>query len=170
MASFFQLELDTTAPSISIEAPWYTVPRQYIQFAIKAEGPLDIWQDVYIVDSAGVKHQVICSMTATGLEGIVDVRSFSSGTATIYARVRDDVHNTSALASRSFNIWTAAEIFLEVEATTFTIRPSENINDLSLGEFAGALRIGAVETVMNVSAVEQILKVEVNASEYLPTR
>jgi len=92
MPSFFLLELDTTAPTISIALPTWTT-RTTVPVIITSNEELDNFQDIYMVDSQGNRFDSTFLYLNDSFEGIVDFSSAASGRATIYARLRDTVRN-----------------------------------------------------------------------------
>ena len=92
MPSFFLLELDTTAPTISIALPTWTT-RTTVPVIITSNEDLDNFQDIYMVDSEGNRFDSTFLYLDDSFEGIVDFSSAASGRATIYARLRDTVRN-----------------------------------------------------------------------------
>jgi len=110
MGSCFALELDTTGPQISIISPSYTVPNIITEIIIDADEPLADWQDVYVVDSKGKRHNLIFARHGNSLIGLVDFNICTIGIATLYATVRDEVFNLSAQISKAINIRQGAKL------------------------------------------------------------
>lgn len=110
MSSFFSLELDTTAPEVDIIAPVYTVPDTLTEIIVETSEALADWQDVYIVDAKGQRHDLIFAHQDDQLLGLLDFNICAIGIAVIYAQVRDDVFNLSALVSKPINVRQGAKI------------------------------------------------------------
>jgi hypothetical protein len=105
MAGFFTLTLDTTGPQIDIYAPPYSNRSSNNEIRIVSNELLADYQEVYVVDSQGVRHDIILSFDGNQeLSGNIQFTDYPMGIATIYAMVRDDVSNNSNLASRAINI------------------------------------------------------------------
>jgi hypothetical protein len=115
IASFFELELDTTAPDIEILSPSYTTKSQPIDIVIEANEELSSYQDLYLVDNHGKKHQLTFKHMGTYLEGVINTGSIPVGVTTIYAQVKDTVDNLSKLVSYSFKIIGGNPLRLEVK-------------------------------------------------------
>ena len=92
MPSFFLLELDTTAPTISIALPTWTT-RTTVPVIITSNEELDNFQEIYMIDSEGNRTDATFLYLGTSFEGIIDFSGAASGRATIYARLRDTVRN-----------------------------------------------------------------------------
>ena len=106
----FTLELDTTPPQVSITAPHITVPGIYVEINVIANEDLDQWQEVYVIDSAGTRHDLTFQHQGDRLYGLYDFWNCEIGIATIYARVRDEVHNQSILTSHTIEIASEAPV------------------------------------------------------------
>lgn len=116
--SYFTLVLDTTPPEVEIIAPWYTTAHADTHIYIIADELLDTWQEIYVIDSTGKRHDFIFDYEGDRLYGMVKFSQVASGIATIYARVRDEVHNISALVGKAIDIKAGAKVFVfTVEAT-----------------------------------------------------
>jgi len=120
--SYFTLVLDTTPPEVEIIAPWYTTAHADTHIYIIADELLDTWQEIYIIDSTGKRHDLIFDYKGDRLYGMVKFSQVASGIATIYARVRDEVHNISALVGKAIDIKAGAKVFV------FTTEASQNVD------------------------------------------
>jgi hypothetical protein len=122
MASFFSLQLDTTAPQIEIVAPSYTVYDEDNYIEIRSNEQLDQWQEIYIVDAAENRYDFtfLLNEDRTLLTGVVVFpQTMSSGIATMYARVRDEVFNVSLVASKTINIFPGLKIKINITTDSF---------------------------------------------------
>ena len=115
----FKLILDTTGPQITIEAPTYTTTTSPIVVTVSANEQLDLYQEVYIIDINGVRHNLTFDHEGDYLIGVVSFDSFDLGIVTLYARVRDVVHNLSNLASTSIHIMEGHKLYLDTEIRTW---------------------------------------------------
>jgi hypothetical protein len=71
-----------------------------IEIEISANEELADWQEIYVKDSQGERHDYIFSkVDDCTYFGYVDLRVYPFGIATIYARMKDEVFNLSELAS-----------------------------------------------------------------------
>lgn len=104
MNNYFTLTLDTTGPIINIIAPSYTTPQTSDEISIVANETLSTYQEFYIVDSAGVRHDLTFDYEGDRFVGLVSFSGYPFGTATIYARVKDEVMNISELVSKTISI------------------------------------------------------------------
>lgn len=134
MPSFFLLELDTTAPTISIALPTWTT-RTTVPVIITSNEDLDNFQDIYMVDSEGNRFDSTFLYLDDSFEGIVDFSSAASGRATIYARLRDTVRNEiTAEATILVTAEWGARLNVTSEIDTQEIVLSETIQDLFVAE------------------------------------
>lgn len=125
MANYFTLDLDTTGPIINIIAPSYTTPQTSDEISIVANETLSTYQEIYIVDSQGVRHDLTFTYETDRFVGLVSFSGYPFGPATIYARVKDEVFNASELVSKAINIRlanTLQMLKLEISDRAATIR------------------------------------------------
>jgi len=145
MPSFFLLELDTTAPTISIALPTWTT-RTTVPVIITSNEDLDNFQDIYMVDSEGNRFDSTFLYLNDSFEGIVDFSSAASGRATIYARLRDTVRNEiTAEATILVTAEWGARLNVTSEIDTQEIVLSETIQDLFVAEKVMDLDIEIIE-------------------------
>jgi len=161
MANFFKVELDTTPPSVSITAPSYTIPHIDTEIIITANEPLDKYQEFFIVDSAGTRHDLIFDYRGDSFRGVIDFWDYALGIATVYARVRDEVHNLSEIVMATIDIKKAAQVFITIEDTFKDIQITENIMPLAISQNQREVQIS--ETTREVMLDEMTRKVEVAA-------
>lgn len=161
MANFFQLELDTSPPVISITAPSYTVPHIDTEIIISSDEPLDNYQEFFIVDSAGTRHDVIFDYLGDSFRGVIDFWDYALGIATIYARVRDEMHNLSQIVMATIDIKKAAQVFITIKDIFKDIQITENIMPLAISQNQREVQIS--ETTREVMLDEMTRKVEVAA-------
>lgn len=145
MPSFFLLELDTTAPTISIALPTWTT-RTTVPVIITSNEDLDNFQDIYMVDSQGNRFDSTFLYLDDSFEGIVDFSSAASGRATIYARLRDTVRNEiTAEATILVTAEWGARLNVTSEIDTQEIVLSEKEQDLFVAEKVMDLDIEIIE-------------------------
>lgn len=140
MASFITLELDTTPPKLQIYAPNYTTKNTDLNLTIIASEMVDKWQEIYLIDREGKKHDFTFHIDNKEIIGLIPMANIPLGIATIYARLRDELHNVSDLYSFSFSVIEYAPITIEfisegvsklaTSENIYTLSPYENINDL----------------------------------------
>lgn len=99
------VNFDTTPPKIQIIAPNYTTRDMVTEISITANEKLDNWQDIYVIDAEGVRHNLIFTLSGSNkFIGKVIFSDLPLGIATIYAKVRDDVYNESDIAIKLIEI------------------------------------------------------------------
>jgi hypothetical protein len=105
VANFFTLELDTTQPHIEVYAPSYTTKDAEMEISVTANETLsDGFQEFYIIDQYGVRHDFIFQYNTNEYVGGLTLSNFDDGIVTFYAKVKDEVNNTSALVSKVIRI------------------------------------------------------------------
>ncbi|MBO0962389.1 hypothetical protein J1P26_22055 [Neobacillus sp. MM2021_6] len=102
--NYILLELDTTAPTLEIYAPNYTTRSALTPVTIQANEPLSSYQEVYIVDALGGRHDLTFAHEDDNLVGYLSLNGYPLGIATLYCRLMDTVDNLSSLYSHSFSI------------------------------------------------------------------
>lgn len=100
MSSYFTLEMDTTGPIIQINAPSYTSREANNTITVVGNEKLSSFQDIYIVDSQGTRHDVIFSFDGeSSFTGNIVFNGYPVGVLTIFAQLQDEVGNQSNLAT-----------------------------------------------------------------------
>ncbi len=159
MSSYFTLVLDTVPPQIEILAPWYTVAGADTHIYVIADEPLDAWQEIYIIDAAGERHDFIFAHQNDRFYGVVKLAQIAVGIATIYARVRDTVHNVSALASKTIDVKEGAQIFVFAAVASRRVDAGTVAQKIAAAEAARA--VGASEAARGVGAREAARQIDV---------
>lgn len=105
MTSWQYLELDTTAPTISLNIPSYTTRDilNYIEVISNEKLALS-GHEVYIIDTLGNRFNLNLSLNNNILYGYSQFNDYSIGPATLYAKVLDEVNNISNIQQKTFNI------------------------------------------------------------------
>ena len=96
MNAFFNLELDTTKPIVTILSPNYILNGSYLEFIAYADEDIDPnLQDAKVSDVSGNIYNVVMSYDILTKEftGIVSVALFEDAIATIEVSLWDEVHN-----------------------------------------------------------------------------
>jgi hypothetical protein len=120
--AYFQLELDTTGPEISINVPSYVLSSADLDIVIQANEPLESsFQEFYLIDSLGQRHDFILTYFDTYYKGKVSLSGISLGVAKLYARVQDTVLNFSPLVSKGINITKGARVSIAPSIKTRAI-------------------------------------------------
>lgn len=102
---YFFLTLDTTPPQINIYAPTYTNRLTTDEIRVEASEPLEEFQNFYIIDCEGKKHNLIFTQESdTVYTGQLTFSGYPYGIATIFAQVKDTVDNPSRLATANINV------------------------------------------------------------------
>jgi len=154
MASWFNLELDTTPPHIDINIPNRSIPQNVIEIIITSNEVLSAYQDISIVDAANVtRYYTFFASNENTLMGYVDLQNYEIGMATIYVRLKDEVLNLSDVRSASINIgYLTEEIY---EAHTSLLR-----RDLNLTESCRLLK--TVLSERNCISSEIVRNIDIN--------
>jgi hypothetical protein len=157
MRNSFMLELDTTPPVVQILAPRYTTKDTETEILVVADEDLAVYQDIYIIDNKGVRHDFTFYQEGRELLGLVFLRDLPHGIATIYARLRDEVHNLSSLASRTIRILQTSELLIDIEISEYpALVDIIEMTQLPLvSEFPGLIDV--VEIIQEVETREREL-------------
>lgn len=104
MASFIEVHLDTTAPTIQIYAPSYTTKEAINRIIIESNEKLDNYQEIYVIDSRGERYNYNFFHESDNI--FIGQIQFMNliGIVTIYARMKDEVGNLSNLVSKSIEV------------------------------------------------------------------
>lgn len=125
MTSFVYIELDTKPPEIQIFSPSYTTTKITNTIRIEANEPLSDYQEIYAIDSNGVRHEYTFNKEeANLLIGEVGFFNFPLGVATIYVRLKDEVENISDSAS--------ATIMIRENLTLLNLNIHDNDREVSI--------------------------------------
>lgn len=119
--NYFLLELDTTSPMLEIISPVYTQQDIVTDIYIYSSEKLMVYQDIYIIDSKGIRYDVTMSYFETYYYGRIQMSGYSSGIATIYCRLKDEVGNLSELVSKTINILKGENLILDSFVETMKI-------------------------------------------------
>lgn len=162
MPSYFIIELDTTSPIIEVYAPRYTTNNITNKITIESNENLAQYQDIYIIDSKGVRHDYTFKRDSDNTYvGVVKFSNYPLGIATIYARMKDEVDNFSNVASASIEIKENVGLLnlnirdyeRNVEINDLMIMAFEMLNDKALIENYSStqdLRLGDKQTEINI--------------------
>lgn len=115
MSSYFLLDLDTTAPNVEIYAPYFTTPTATAYIFIEADEPLDNWQEIYTIDSEGTRRDYTFHFDGNNrFMGSIVMVDYPDGYVTIFARVRDVVHNVSHLTQKTMLVSASDKIDITI--------------------------------------------------------
>jgi hypothetical protein len=136
MASYFNLFLDTASPQLTISMPTRSIPENVIEINIKSNEKLDLYQEIYIIDSEDNRHDYIFSLIDDyNLFGYVDLQNYPFGIATLYVRVKDEVFNISELYSKNLNVGYIVEQiegYIEIKTRNSMIDYTERTKEFSI--------------------------------------
>lgn len=105
MASFVVIEFDRTKPTIEVHAPNYTTNEIVNVITIEASESLSSYQEFYIIDSQGGRHDYTFFQEAPNTYiGRIRFNTVPVGILNLYARVKDEVENISDLAVASIEL------------------------------------------------------------------
>jgi hypothetical protein len=125
MSSYITIELDTTSPKVEVFAPKYTTDDIINTITVEASEKLANYQDIYVIDSNGVRHDYTFERDSdTTFVGVIRFVNYPLGIATIYARMKDEVDNFSNVASTSVEI--------KEGLTLLSLEISDSVRDVSL--------------------------------------
>lgn len=146
MASFFRLELDTKAPLVEIYAPTYTVRGINNHIEVVANEEISLYQEIYVLDSLGFKHDLIFSHSIDRFLGIINFENYPLGSATIYAKVKDTVSNESEIIQKK----------IEIISDMFAMKMRISMNDTAMGIILSdrTRKITKDNASMNISLVD----------------
>lgn len=99
MANFFELDLDTTGPELSVYGPGYVMKSGDIE--VRANEKLSNNAEFYFIDSEGKRHDVIFKYNGDSFMGEVDFSLFPAGISIFYGQVKDEVYNLSPVVTHS---------------------------------------------------------------------
>lgn len=145
LASFFQLELDTTAPTIDIKSPSYVSDKEdYVQIRVVGDELLGTYQEFYFIDSEGYRHDFTFDRNENEYIGVINFHNIKAGIGTFYARTTDTVMNLSSLASKTIRVLVGADLKVIV---------SHDQRSLSIQEYS---RQKVIEDVFRVMVLEEL--------------
>jgi hypothetical protein len=125
VASSFTLELDTTPPQIEIFAPSYTSNTSLTTITIEANEDLAKYQNIYMTDQYSNTYPLYFIQRGNKLIGYVNFMS-NGGIYTIYAQVKDEVHNESDLISFSIRVLSGDVLSLSIDDAGRTVNLMNN--------------------------------------------
>lgn len=107
MTSYFTLTLDTTPPNIEIYAPSFSNKVSNNTITVVSNEPLSSYQDIYIIDSKGNRHDEIFSFDGDRtFTGNITFDNYPIGMVMIYAQLKDVVDNPSNIATANLTVIT----------------------------------------------------------------
>lgn len=135
MKNYFIVELDTTPPQLEIYAPNYTSPDIATEIIIKSNEPLLNYQDIYIIDTRGIRHDLTFWFNGKDeLIGRTTLNNMDLGIVTLYCRLKDEVANTSALYSKTINLIEGNKLIVELEEMTRCLDLEERTQQINIKE------------------------------------
>jgi hypothetical protein len=154
MSSYFTLELDTTPPYIEMSTQDTAFPDSIIQVLISSNEPLGEYQDIYLIDSAKVTHNLIFKKINSYMyEGFIDFSSVSLGISRLYARLDDTVSNLSNVA--------LADILVAKDATFVSIFTEIVVRELDTETLGSDISIEAMVRPVDIETLGNDISVEV---------
>lgn len=160
MSSYFNLELDTTGPIISINSPLYAVPTDLVTITITSNEIMAPWQEIYTIDSTGMRRDLVLFFSDNEFTGEFSVAEYGIGVATIYAKVLDDVGNVSPIASKLLVVYLPAPTVLAPKDEEYVnMAAKEKAVDLSSSIIVAPLKEDIIPA--NLTCKEYIRSMEV---------
>lgn len=137
--SYITIQLDTTEPTLNIYAPSYVTIDMQVDILIESDERLDDWQEIYVIDQDGKRHDYTFKITNNRITGVINTNTYPVGLATLYVTVRDEVHNVSRQHEK---VITVRETFQSLEL---------EINDsaLQLDIYDGNLKMDIKDSDVN---------------------
>jgi hypothetical protein len=123
--SYFTLELDTTRPKIEVYAPSYVTRYSPVEVRVVANEKLDTYQETYVIDSLGKRHDLTFLFNETEFVGEISFDGYPFGITQLFVKVRDEVFNESDLMHFTFNL---------VSSEKFTITMTEKVRKVTTTE------------------------------------
>lgn len=159
--NYIILNLDTTPPNLEIHAPNYTTRTSNTIISIESNEELSTYQEIYILDSEGVNHELTFSMVDNELLGNVYLHGFPTGIATLYVRLKDRVDNVSQLYSHSFYIMESEILTSEllIEYMNHTITTQSMFNDSIIDLMNNESSLTIMSNKKNISSMKNEMAV-----------
>jgi hypothetical protein len=123
--NYITLELDTTRPNVEIYAPSYVTRYSPTEVRVVTNEILDTWQETYVIDSLGNRHDLTFLYNETEFIGEIEFNGYPFGITQLFVKVRDEVLNESDLMNFTFNL---------VSSEKFTITMTENVRKVNMTE------------------------------------
>jgi len=165
MSNYFTLELDTTGPQIEIVAPTYTTPYANTEIIVEGDEQLMQYQnEIYLLDSSGVKHNLTFDHQGDRFYGVVNFNSVTIGIAEIHARAKDDVGNYSNTVKHYINVLTSSNLTIYADSAVMGVALNTRTRGISMGD--KVMRIGVVGSVRPVTTEENVRGIEVSIVEH----
>lgn len=158
MEGYFTLTLDTTGPNITVYSPQYSDRTHTNEIRFISNETLMDYQDIYIIDSQGTRHDEVFSFN--GIDeyiGNVVFTDYPMGIASIYGQFKDDVGNLSNIAISQINVIST------FDSLVLKISMLEQEADVLLSEYEKAVNIDEKESI--VSVVEKLDSLNIKVTE-----
>jgi hypothetical protein len=157
MSSYFTLTLDTTGPIIQIYAPSYSSKESNNIITVVGNETLSNFQDIYIIDSQGARHDVTFSFDGVNtFTGSIVFNGFPIGVSTIFAQLQDDVGNFSNIATAHISIIMSSYYSL------FRLTMSDESRDIPISINTRNLVTSEIESAKVISDKSRSTKVSTN--------
>lgn len=157
MANYFELTLDTTSPTLNIVVPQYTSPNIYTDIKIYSNETLMDYQDIYIIDNVGNRHDLIFDFDDNkAFIGKFTFNEFPLGFVTIYVQLKDDVANLSSLYSKTINI---------VNNQSLTVDFKTKMNEVVLDILERDTQLSINDNVIELDIKTQEISISTNIRE-----
>lgn len=132
--SSFLIELDTTGPKIEANGPAYSTRHSLVEILVVANEKLSRYQDFYLLDSKGARHDVIFDYQGDHFIGELQLNDFPIGMATFYATVKDDVLNFSNLATHTIKITDQSNVGVSVNSLSRRVVAADHSSKVRVNE------------------------------------
>lgn len=173
MSSYFNLILDTTNPVLTILAIPYTSIGIDYEIIIESNEPLGTYQDVYFIDSKGVKCRIDVAFSEDKLSarGTTQFLDCTPGKGKIYATLCDEVDNKS---TATFSVEIYARFFCchvghKIAEQSVYFKPlgspviSDTQTNIDISNSITAINLNT--SITNIKLNTNVTKLEVRAYE-----
>lgn len=108
MSAYFIIQLDTTGPMITLDAPTFVELDEEFTIIVESSEELLISDihELYIIDRLGIRYDLTYDVFINRIQSTLTLRDYevNVGRATIYAALYDDVLNVSNVAFQHLTI------------------------------------------------------------------
>lgn len=156
MPNYFIIDLRSTPPELEILAPEYTTPSQINHISILSNTTLLEYQEIYSIDSLGRRKDYSLNYKEDRYEGDI-VFNDILGDIILYARLKDDCLNESALYQKTIKVLKDAVIEIEPSIKSVEISFVEKTSEIHLNilnfKTLSEQKAGSVSTSEQIIAI-----------------
>lgn len=156
----FKLTLDTTGPHIEVTGPAYSTSQSMVEILITSNEELGVYQDFYLLDSKGNRHDVIFNHQGDHFIGQLSFNDYPLGMATLFATVEDTVLNRSNQATHTIKITEQANVKVSVSSQSRPVIVKDSVGKVKVSTNKNYVAAGSI--VRNVKAADKKRRIGVN--------